>query len=116
MTDTTQFPQRLCSNITVTILDGETISSAASIHGTSLQSIDVPAGLEGTSLSFLVSTNGTDYIQYRRMLDGTVVSGVIGSSGAYAAGAFDFSGYNHIKLVVAVQTGDITITLKTRPL
>ena len=101
-----EFASVLCSDITVTILDGQTVSSPAFIAGTSLQSIDVPAGLDGTSLSFLVSSNGTDYIQYR----------VIGSSGAYAAGAFDFSGYNHIKLVVAAQTGDITITLKTRPL
>lgn len=116
MTDTTQFQERLCSDKTVTILDGETVSDAAYIHGTSLMAIDVPAGLEGTSLTFQVSSDGTTYYQYKRMIDGAVVTAVIGANSSYAAGGFDFAGYNYLKLVTAAQTGDITITLKTRPL
>jgi hypothetical protein len=116
MPDTTQFQTRLCSDQTVFILDGQTVSTPASINGTSLVAVDIPTGFDGTSLTFQVSTNGVDYVEYKRMLDGANLTAVVGANSSYATGSHDFAGYNYIKLVAVSQTGDIEITLKTRPL
>ena len=116
MTKSAQFQQRLCSDKTVTILDGATVSDAAYIHGTSLVAIDIPAGFDGTSLTFQVSSDGTTFYDYKRMVDGAAVTAVVAANGSFAPRAFDFAGYNYLKLVAGTQTGDITITLKTRPL
>ena len=119
MTDTTQFSNiRLCKDQTVTIVNGATVSSAASLRGTSLVGIDIPAGFEGTSLTFQVSTDGITYNNYYRLIDAALVTAVVvtGTAGSYSSGNFDFTGWNFIKLVSASQTGDITITLKTRPI
>ena len=117
-TTTGQFQERLCNDITVTIDDGETVSSAADISGTSLVAIDIPAGLEGTAMTFQVSSDdGTTFRTYKRMIDGASVTAVVGANAAYATDPGDFAGYSHIKLVAGTaQTGDITITLQTRPL
>tara|TARA_R110000868_G_scaffold214486_1_gene464578 strand:+ start:276 stop:632 length:357 start_codon:yes stop_codon:yes gene_type:complete len=113
---TKQFPTRLCSDQVVTILDAETTSNAANLTGTSLVAIDIPAGLEGTSMTFEVSTDGVTYRQYRRLFDGVAVTAVVGADGSYATLVTDFAGYNFIKLVTDTQTSDIDFTLKTRPL
>ena len=115
---TEQYQSTLCNDVTVTIADGETESSAASLKGTSLVGIDIPAGFEGTSLTFQVSSDGITYNTYYRLLDAAPVTAVVvtGTAGSYSSGNFDFTGYNFIKLVSATQTGDITITLKTRPI
>lgn len=121
MTDKTQFQQRLSSQ-TVTILDGETISSVASLNGTSLLAFDIPAGFTGTVITFLVSSDGTNYLPYHRMGDGGAAKARVNADNAnnpyaYATESTDFAGYNFIKLVAGTtQTTDIAITLKTRPL
>lgn len=112
-----QFQGKVCSDLTVTILDGQTESDGVQLGGTSLVAIDIPAGFDGTALTFQVSSDGTNYKTYKRMSDGAAVAAVVGADAAYAAGYFDFGGYEWIKLVAGTsQTGDITITLKTRPL
>jgi len=110
------FQSALCNDLTATILAGETISSAVSLSGTSLAGIDIPAGFEGTSLTFLVSSDGVTYREYKRMSDGALVTAVVGSNAAYASNYTDFVAYNFIKLVVDAQVADIKITLQTRPL
>lgn len=117
MTNKAQFQPRVCSDTTVTILDGQTVSSAAYLEGTSLVAVNIPAGFDGTALTFQVSSDGTTYYDYKKMLDGTAVVASVGANAAYATLSTDFSGYNYIKLVAGTsQTGDITLTLVTRPL
>lgn len=116
MTETTDWQLRLCSDKTVIIADGGTVSGAADLSGTSLLAIDIPAGFDGTSMTFQVSSDGTTFYDYKRMVDGLAVTAVVGANASYATNANDFAGYSHIKLVSATQTGAITITLKTRPL
>lgn len=113
----TQFAKKLCADLTVTILNGQTESSAAHLAGTSLVAFDIPAGFAGTALTFKVSTDGTNYKTYKRMKDGAAVSAVVGADASYATEMFDFVGYEWIKLVAGTsQTGDIDIQLKTRPI
>ena len=116
-TSTGQFQERLCNDITVTIADSGTVSSAADISGTSLVAIVIPTGFDGTGLTFQVSSDGSTFKTYKRMIDGTAVTAVVGADAAYATDAGDFAGFSHLKLVsTTTQTGDITVTLQTRPL
>ncbi len=115
MTNKAQFQQEICE-VEVTILDGQTTSSIASLEGTSLISIDIPSTFEGTTLTFLVSFDGVNFIQYKRLVDGVAVAGIVSGEGAYATQVNDFAAYNFIKLVATTQTGNVTLKLKTRPL
>ena len=117
MADSKQYESPICRDITVVIADGATVSSVASLQGTSLVAIDIPAGFEGTAMTFQVSSDNVTYYAYKRMFDGVDVAAVVGANAAYAADSGDFAGYSFIKLVAGTaQTGAIEITLKTRPL
>lgn len=118
MVDSTQFQKRLCSNVQVTILNGQTVSSAGFLNGTSLVAIDIPAGFDGAALTFQVSSDeGATFLTYARMIDGTDVSAVVTAGKSFATDPNDFVGYNAIKLVSDIpQVGDIPITLKTIPI
>lgn len=100
-----------------TILDGQTESNGIKLDDKSLVAIDIPSGFDGTELTFKVSSDGINYKTYKRMIDGENVSAIVGADASYAAGYFDFAGYEYIKLVAGTaQTGDVEITLKTRSL
>jgi hypothetical protein len=107
----------LFSDLVATILDGANDSDGIDLGGSSLLSIDIPAGFDGTGMTFKVSSDGVNYKEYRRMIDGTLVTAVVGADASYASGYHDFGGYRWIRLVATTaQTGDISITLKTRAL
>ena len=116
MATTSQFQSVVCSDLTVVIADSATVSSAADLNGTTLVGIDIPAGFDGTAMTFQVSSDGVTYYTYKKLADGLAVTAVVGANASYATVPTDFAGYRFIKLVAGTaQTGAITITLKTIP-
>lgn len=115
--ETTQFPYRLCSNVTATIADGQTESTVISLDGTSLVGISFPSTFDGTNITFKVcDTSDGTYLDYTNTA-GTLVTAVAGANKAMGIIPADFAGYNYIKVIaVTPQTGDTVLTLKSRPL
>lgn len=107
---------RLCNDVTVTIADGATESSAADLQGTSLVGMVIPAAFDGASMTFKVSSDGTTYQTFKN-LAGTTATAVVAASNSYGIVPADFAGWRFIKLVAdTAQTGATVITLQTLPL
>lgn len=112
-----QVVRQTYSDLSATILDGETESDGIQLGGTSLVALDIPAGFDGTTMTFKVSSDGTTYKDYKRLVDGMPVSALCSADASFAADYYDFAAYEWIKLVAGTaQTGNVEITLKTRSL
>ena len=114
------FQSNRCFDVTVTIANGETVSQAVDISGTTLCGIIVPANLEGVSLTLQSSGSfaGTYVDVYDRA--GNQISKVtVAGSGSARFISLDpnnFIGLQYIKLESAsTQTGDAIFTLVTKP-
>jgi len=104
---------RLCNDVTVTIANGATVSSVASLLGTSLVGIVIPSNFVGSAATFLVSSDGITYQAFRN-LSGTVVTAVVAASNSYGIVATDFLAWRFIKLVCdTVQTSEVTMIFQT---
>ena len=113
---TGQFQPRLCNDITVTIANNATESSAADLSGTAFIGMVLLAEFDGTSMTFKVSTDGTTY-QPMRNLAGTLATATVAASNSYGIVPSDFAAWRFIKLVAGTaQTGATIITLQTLPL
>ena len=113
---TSQFPPRLCNDITVTIANGATESSAGALGGTALLGMVLPAEFDGTSMTFKVSTDGVTYQTFKN-LAGVTATAIVAESNSYGIVANDFAAWRFIKLVAGTaQTGNTIITLQTLPL
>ena len=96
--------------IEIILADGETETTAAVLHGTTLAGFYIPSGFSGANIEFQSSHNGVDFF---------VVYGATGSDETRPAAASRyifinpqcFYGCRYLKLVSDVaQSGDITIT------
>ena len=113
---TAQIQPRLCNDVTVTIADGATVSSAADMNGTGLVGITIPSTYDGTAMTFKVSSDGTNYFDFYNGA-GTLAAYVVAASRAIGVAPADFAGWRFLKLVAGTaQTGDTVITLQTLPL
>lgn len=109
------FALKLQHDKTVTIENGETVSGAVDLGGETLVGITIPTGFEGTAITFQVATaiDGT----YRAWhVDGSALSITVTANIAVQIDPSDLAGARFLKLVAGTsQTGDITLTLHTRP-
>lgn len=116
MTQTKDFQARLCNDIVVEIADSATTSSVADLNGTSLVGILIPAGFNGTAITFQVSSDNETYYNYYNAA-GTLVSVTVAASRAVGFQATDFAGFRFLKVVAGTsQTGPSELILQTRPL
>jgi hypothetical protein len=102
-------------NISATILSGQTKSAAVSLAGFTLTGIITPAALDGTSLSFDVSADGSTFVP---LYDSTNTAQTVtaGVSRGYALNPQVFMNWNQIKVVSnASESADHVITLVARP-
>lgn len=98
------------------IQDGETLSNAIDLHGTSLVGLSVPAGFSGSQLSIYsaISFDGT----YRvvKNINGTAATMTCVADEHIALVPFDLASVRYVKVLSNVsQVGDCEITLVTRP-
>lgn len=101
----------------VTIGDGETISSAVDIFGTSVVGVIVPAGFAGTEITFLAATTESgNYYAVKNSSDSAVTL-TCQADAYYVFYPSDLAGVRYLKLVAGTtQTEDVILTLITRPL
>lgn len=115
MTKSSSFQRRLCNDLEVTIANGQTISTLASLGGTSLVGLIVPANFAGTGLRFQGSLDGTNFFDIKSGINGDFIEAVIGTNAIYNFKPFDLFTVLYIKLVsVTTQTQNVTIKLLTR--
>lgn len=115
MTKSSSFQKRLCNDLEVTIANGQTISTSASLGGTSLVGLLVPVNFAGTILRFQGSLDGTNFFNIKSGINGDFLESTIGTNAIYNFQAHDLFTVLYIKLVsVTPQTQDITIKLLTR--
>lgn len=61
MSEKNQFPAKPDVEI-MTIENGETVSDAIDLHGTTIAGLTLPAAFTGTTLTFQASYNGVDFV------------------------------------------------------
>ena len=112
MTASYNFQSKISFDKSITIADGETVSAAVDIGGSTLIGFNLPAGLEGTAISFQASTSegGTYFGVYD--VSGNIISFTIAAS-RYVSFDYDsLRAVRYIKLVAGTsQTGDVEIGL-----
>lgn len=113
---TTQFSyQPLVYAVDTVIANGQTISGAIDLSGTTLAGIHLPAAFTGTSLSFLAARtfDGTYQGVYRQGADLSVTV----AAGKYVPlNPSDFAGLQFIKIVSgSTEAAARTLTLAVRP-
>jgi hypothetical protein len=113
----TNYQSNLCFDKTLTILDGQTASNAIDLIGTYLVALIIPTGFDGSTLAIqgAASLDGTYYNAYNT--SGTQLVPVVAASRYIPFVPSDTASIRFLKLIAGTsQTGDITITLVTRPL
>lgn len=118
MATASQFQERLTSDLSITILNGQTVSqNALDTNGTSLVGYVLPAIFDGTSITFQVSETKNGAYSDLYNTDGTQISHTIAQGRAVAISPLDFAGWRFIKFVSnSAETADRTITIQSRPL
>lgn len=110
------FPLKLTFDKTVTISDTEATSDAVDLGGNTLVGITIPTGFDGTAITFSVATSidGTYRSWYK---DGSALSKTVTANIATALDPADFAGVRYLKIVSGTNqsSGDVTLTLHTRP-
>lgn len=108
-----QIPSRVgrAYTVTVTIANGQTVSSAADLRGALLTAIIFPGTFTGATVSFQASVDGTNYYDVTDDA-GSAVSATATDGDYVPITHTDFLGANHIKVVSAgAEGGDRTVTL-----
>ncbi len=115
MTKSSDFQNRLCNDLNVVIANGSTISTQASLCGTSLVGLKIPSNFIGTNLSFQGSLDGTNFFDIKSGINGNLINAVVGSNAIYNFHLFDLITVLYIRLIATTpQTSDVTINLLTR--
>jgi len=99
---------------TITISDGDTVSDAADLNQFTLTALLVPAAMEGSSLTFQGSIDGTNFFPINSPdTAGQAISVTINTAAAIIPLITDnFAGVRYMKVVAAsAQTGDAAIEL-----
>lgn len=102
--------------VSVTVADGGTTSGAADLKNRRLCGVYIPAGMEGTTITFTVGNSlaGT-YVPLRDKTGAAYSITLTTAIAQYLPVDSDiFSGIQFIKVVLATQTGAITLGLFTR--
>lgn len=98
----------------VTILNGQTESSAVDLQGLTLIAIETPAALTGTQFEFKASDDGVTYLDYYNT-QGIKASAQVGVDRYVAFAAQDFASTRFLKVVSnAAEGADRTIQLVAR--
>jgi len=117
MTESTQFQPVVTTNLTTTIANGESESLPIDLSGTTFVGIQIPAGFEGAALTLKAATAKDASFYAVHDHTGVTLGMSVGASQIIALQPAQFAGLRVIKLVADTpQTGDITLTLLTRPL
>lgn len=113
MAAATDYPS---AKFTATILNGQQSSGEINLKSHTLVGIYIPSTFDGTTISFAAAPGdeSTFYPIYKE--DGSALSLTVQASSFVRVDPSFLCGVSRIKLVVAAQTGDVTLTLATRPL
>ncbi len=116
MAESKQFQSVLCFDKFLTILDGQTTSDGIDLAGTEVVAMRFPAGFDGTTMQILSGekVDGT-YISVKNTA-GTVLAPTPAANSQMEFVPSDLVGVRFLKVVCGAQTGDVQITLVTRPL
>ncbi len=98
-----------------TIANGETVSDAIALGGTTLCGLVMPASVTSTAMTFQGSRDGTNFAAIKK-IDGNDLSIVVGSSRYIPLDPVNFYGLTHVKLVGgSAESGAKTIGVVSRP-
>lgn len=101
--------------LAATVANGGTKSAGVDITGFALCGVILPSTLDGTTLSFEVSTDDTTYYVLRDTAGD--ISLTVAASRAVALDPALFSGFQYVKIVLATQsTTDTNCLLAVRPI
>lgn len=88
------------SDLFVTIPDGETVSDAVDLLGTSLLGFITDNSLNATNFTFKAAEKlDGNYLTLKRMSDGNNVEAIVGANARYATNPADFSSIRFLKIV-----------------
>lgn len=116
MAQSHQFQPVVTTNLTATLTDGNTESDAIDLSGTTLTALEIPASFEGAALTLQAASSeaGTYYEVCNS--NGTPVTITAAASRIITLDPAQMAGLRYIKLVAdTAQTGDVSLTLMTRP-
>lgn len=86
------------------ILNGQTESAGIDVTGTTFKTIILPAGFEGTLVTFKISDDGITYYDYCN-IDNDIVAITCSANRAYGLGAIDFYSIQFLKVVSNIAVG-----------
>jgi len=114
MAKSSQFQPFLMNDLICTILSGNYISEIVDTKSTSLIGLTLPSSFNGDRLAFQVSTNGTDFFNFKDKNNNNIIID-ISKNNSFSFGRDDFLAWNYIKIISdKEQNSDINITLQTR--
>lgn len=107
---TTQFQDTRCKNISATIANAATESSAIDLSGTTLGGFIIPATFQGTTLTFQVSIDGIAFHDLNDPLGNAVtISGIVAGK-AVNWQMDDLTTWRYLKFIAgSAQTSEISI-------
>ncbi len=91
------FPE--VKSFTATITSGQSIGNALQVGAYTAVSIQTPAALTGTALSFQVSLDGVTYTVLNDTTTGAALSFAAAASKAYSIAPIVFVGWRYLKVV-----------------
>lgn len=107
-----QLQDKAVDLIIATIANTETTSDAILLFGTTAVTMEMPATITGTIVTFEGSIdNGTTFKQIKDRLD-AIITFTVAADGSYPLDANIFAGYDQIKLVMDVQDAERLIKVK----
>lgn len=111
MGNVTQHAISVLDPLTATISSGQTTSGIVDTLGATILQIELPATFDGTALTFLTSSDGSTFQEYRNIND-VVVSITCTQAKNYGLAAQDFFPTRYIKIVSnAAESADRAIRL-----
>lgn len=116
MAQSTQFQPVITSNLSTIVADGDTVSSAVDLSGTTLAGILFPAEYDGASITLQASNSYSG--SYVDVYDaaGTAFTITAGASRMVMIEPSKVAGIQYMKIETNIaQTGDTSFTLLTRP-
>jgi hypothetical protein len=110
-----EFQPVVCRSV-ATIANGQTVSSAVDLGGTTLCGLMMPAAFTGVALTFQGSIDGTNFAIVKGS-DGNDLSLTVAAARYVKLNPVDFYGLRHLKLVSgSAEAAARDITLASRPL
>ena len=97
-------------SFTVTIANGATTSEEFHLGPFTITAIEIPAGMEGTSLTFEVGSSSGSTAPLKDQTNSAVTIVHDTSAAVFAVDANDFLGFSYAKIISSLaQTGDAVI-------